>query len=397
MDHLAELEDCCYELFESVLRQWGTEFMYPHFDERLKKDVADLLIETNIPEDVVWDMIHKSIPNIYKNVAPVRSRTRESLDTNPHTVSYINEQLHYLKNCPQPAQRTPEWYEYRSQCLTASNIWKVFGSDSTRNQLIYEKCSPCKDFTDSNLSVDSTLHRGQCYEPLSIQWYEHNCHTIVADYGAIRHKTIPFLSASPDGINVNECSDCYGRMLEVKNIFNREITGIPKMEYWIQMQLQMEVCNLDVCDFLETRFIEYDTYDDYECDGTFNLTQDGKHKGIFIMFMDIDGKVIYKYPPFGETREVFEQWERTTMEVYSDMEWIRNIYWRLDQVSCVVVERNKLWFSLSYPLIETLWKTIETEKITGFDHRKPKRRRKISPEKSSGCIIDIGAFQSSEN
>ena len=45
-------------------------------------------------------------------------------------------------------------------------------------------------------------------------------------------------------------------MLEIKNIVNREINGIPKKEYWIQMQLQMEVCDLGECDFLETRFKE---------------------------------------------------------------------------------------------------------------------------------------------
>jgi hypothetical protein len=45
-------------------------------------------------------------------------------------------------------------------------------------------------------------------------------------------------------------------MLEIKNIVNRDITGEPLHHYWIQMQVQMEVCDLDVCDFLETRFKE---------------------------------------------------------------------------------------------------------------------------------------------
>ena len=31
----------------------------------------------------------------------------------------------------------------------------------------------------------------------------------------------------------------------------------------IQMQIQMEVCELNRCDFLETRFIEYDSYDEF--------------------------------------------------------------------------------------------------------------------------------------
>jgi hypothetical protein len=45
-------------------------------------------------------------------------------------------------------------------------------------------------------------------------------------------------------------------MLEIKNISNRIIDGIPKEEYWVQMQIQMETCDLDECDFVETRFKE---------------------------------------------------------------------------------------------------------------------------------------------
>jgi hypothetical protein len=46
-------------------------------------------------------------------------------------------------------------------------------------------------------------------------------------------------------------------MLEIKNVVSREITGIPKPEYYVQMQLQMEVCDLEECDFLETKLISH--------------------------------------------------------------------------------------------------------------------------------------------
>ena len=41
-------------------------------------------------------------------------------------------------------------------------------------------------------------------------------------------------------------------MLEVKNPVSREITGMPKKAYWAQMEIQMEVWDLNECDFLET-------------------------------------------------------------------------------------------------------------------------------------------------
>jgi hypothetical protein len=78
----------------------------------------------------------------------------------------------------------------------------------------------------------------------------------VDDFGCLQHDAHAFLGASPDGINVDPASQRYGRMLEIKNIVNRDITGIPKKEYWIQMQLQMETADLNECDFLETQFSE---------------------------------------------------------------------------------------------------------------------------------------------
>lgn len=41
-------------------------------------------------------------------------------------------------------------------------------------------------------------------------------------------RAVLFLGASPDGINIEPNSEKYGVMLEIKNIVNREITGIPK-------------------------------------------------------------------------------------------------------------------------------------------------------------------------
>ena len=98
------------------------------------------------------------------------------------------------------------------------------------------------------------------------------------DFGCIPHKEFKNIGASPDGINTDPKSSRYGRMVEVKNRFSESvpITGIPKEEYWIQMQLQMNVCELNECDFLETRFKQYDNYQDFINDGTFKETVDGK-------------------------------------------------------------------------------------------------------------------------
>ena len=112
------------------------------------------------------------------------------------------------------------------------------------------------------------------------------------------HKKYPYLLASPDGINIKEGNKRYGRMVEVKNPTTRELTGIPKKEYWIQMQLQMEVWDFDECDFLETVFKQYETKEEFLADGeTFTHTNKNKRKGIIIRFYDGE-QPVYKYPPY---------------------------------------------------------------------------------------------------
>ena len=54
--------------------------------------------------------------------------------------------------------------------------------------------------------------------------------------------------------------------------------------------------------------------------------------------------------------------------------WIKNIYWKLDQYSCILVLRHKLWFKSAIKELKKIWLIIETERKTGFEHRAPKRK-----------------------
>ena len=172
-------------------------------------------------------------------------------------ISNIEYKLQLISDSAQPDQRTQQWYEFIHSLITASSAWKVFDSQAVLNSLIYEKCSPCRinDQGNGYVNTESPLHWGHKYEPLSILLYESKYKTEIGEYGCILHKQYGFLGASPDGINIQKSNERFGRMLEIKNIVNREITKIPKKEYWIQMQLQMEVCDLN--EF----FLTYKLYD----------------------------------------------------------------------------------------------------------------------------------------
>uniref|UniRef100_A0A6C0E4W2 YqaJ viral recombinase domain-containing protein n=1 Tax=viral metagenome TaxID=1070528 RepID=A0A6C0E4W2_9ZZZZ len=326
-------------------------------------------------EDYIYDLIEDAI-DIYNSFKHPNSVSDDivclSSDNQTTSIEYYIKIIEYLRTRPQPPQRTDAWYKFRHNLITASNAYKAFESQSSINQLIYEKCQPLKTAETDSLSfvnVKSPFHWGQKYEPVSVLLYEELFKTKIEDFGCIRHDKYYFIGASPDGINVDPSSPLYGRMLEIKNVVTREITGIPKKEYAIQMQLQMEVCNLDECDFLETKFVEFESESEF-----YNDVSDTKAKGVIVYFVR-DGKPFYVYKPLHiVSREDIESWEQDTMENYRDLVWIQNIYWRLDVLSCILVKRDKFWFESHIGQLEKVWKIIEEERVTGFSHRAPNKR-----------------------
>ncbi len=356
-----------------------------------------LELEKELEEEL--ELIYNKIHKIYfTKYYPIRSYDTSFIRIEPN-IDKISDKIKYIENKPQPDQRTNEWYVFRHNLITASSAWKVFKSQSSINQVIVEKCKELDVSKYGIVNTGSPMHHGNKYEEVSVMLYEYIYDTNVRDYGCIQHDTYKFLGASPDGINVDPNSQRYGRMLEIKNPTTREITGIPKEDYWIQMQLQMETCNLNECDFLETVFKEYETEEDSVADGTFTYNEEDQLKGMIIYFIK-DGKPLYEYMPLHISKEEFAIWYEQMMEKHSTLTWIKDIYWRLEDYSCILVLRNKLWFQTAISKIGDVWTIIEKEKVGGFEHRLPKKQNRASRANSmvdnennmtnmSGCLINV--------
>ena len=367
-----ELEDFLYEmarLMTCPAEHPGAAFFASEQEEEYSTAALDELVNTAREMWYLVGMPLRSHPTTFAPPLSVSDMDRRA--------KHIAE----LQRIEQPEQRTEAWYEMRYELITASAAYKAFESQAVQNQLIYEKCQPRTNQSNWNVSVDSPLHWGQKYEPLSVMLYEEFYQTRVGEFGCIRHRddAYRFLGASPDGINLDPASPRFGRMLEIKNIVNRPIDGIPKKEYWVQMQLQMEVWDLDECDFWETRFLEYPDEESFRADGHGSdlLTHEEKHKGVLLYFAKQDGSHHYEYMP-RTVRDVDEAaaWRDATMErLEGTLTWVRTIYWWLETSSCVLVERNRRWFADNVGILQQIWKTIEEERQTGaYVHRAPKKR-----------------------
>ena len=149
----------------------------------------------------------------------------------------------------------------RENRLTASDLAAALGECDykSRDKTIVEKCG------ERTFFGNAITEWGVKYEPVATAIYEKRTNSEVIEFGLMPHTSIPFLGASPDGITTD------GIMLEIKCPPNRQITGIVPHGYWVQMQLQLEVCDLNECDYLECRITEYENEEKYNSDNVIQL------------------------------------------------------------------------------------------------------------------------------
>jgi putative phage-type endonuclease len=434
-----------YELTDEYYRENILQLQNPKFHELLAYDVLDTLIEewsdagliqkleadgnngfasSSEELDIMCEFIEHCIDDYFElGVSVIRSYPTASI-REPPNIPAIKEKIARLVAVEQPEQRTSAWYEFRHELISASSLSKCFATEAQQNSLIYEKCKPVLDNSLSNnmfTNTSSPMHWGQRFEPVSQMIYQHMYDTTIQEFGCIRHRDHAFIGASPDGVNVDPESERYGRMLEIKNPVNRELTGVPKPEYWVQMQGQMEVCDLDECDFLETVFKEYDIEEAFykgiqripdrkvsgtetdlnvsqsDCDRKVSGTEhnelhgelEPEYRGVILYFVqrismgeisclsNVVDAPHYEYMPLNTplNKDAVDTWiTETRLRLRRNWSLYQTIYWYLDDYSCVTVPRNREWFAAALPKIQETWDIIERERVDGYEHRAAKKR-----------------------
>jgi hypothetical protein len=393
-EEMKDIENECHDLIQHWAEENALQMSSIKFFEGLVENTHEFIFETGTlqgwcadeddDEEEVYDMVYSICEEaLYCMKIPFRQNPK--LVIHVMLASEIESKLVWLKTFPNHTQRTAEWYAQRHNLFSASNLWKLFGTQAQYNSLIYEKCNDVKKVEfEGDILTPNARNWGVKYEPVSVMVYEHKYDTIVnTNYGCIPHTLLP-IGASPDGINEKPNHEKYGRMLEIKNIYNREMDGIPSKEYWTQMQIQMETCGLEHCDFLETRFKEY-TREEF--------IEDSEHeyKGAIMFFIsrddcqDVESKFVY-VPLFLED---IDKWMGSKKEEMSSHVLYVTTYWYLDELCCSLVERNNFWFQSTIEQIKEGWETVLKERNDGFAHRAPQSKKKTKIEDWTVCASSI--------
>jgi hypothetical protein len=188
--------------------------------------------------------------------------------------NHIPTKWNWLLTADQVEQRTDTWHKEKIDLLTASEIGDIWAGPRTRARLVMSKVPNDNPTFTSRLAVlrsqGHAMDWGVRYEPVVKQTLEKDLGITITDLGRIRHKTIPRLAASPDGLITEGPEDLQGRLVEIKCPPSREINETVPFEYWAQMQIQMEVCDRPTCEYVEAKFMEMEA-DNPECEGWISL------------------------------------------------------------------------------------------------------------------------------
>lgn len=300
------------------------------------------------------------------------------------------KQFDKLRAIELPEQRSEAWFKMRESRITASDGGTVLGQNKYEPQYTFI----LKKTVGSTFKSNKYCYHGKKLEEIATMIYEYRMNAKVDEFGLMYHPKIDFLAASPDGIcnryklDGKHKSKFVGRMLEIKCPFTRQIkkTGpikdnICPIYYWVQVQLQLECCDLDQCDFWQCDIREYGSRNEFikdtDPEEPFRSSEFGFEKGCLIQLIPksrvkdvLDGKyydvihedAIFIYPPKIEmTPFDCDQWTTTVISSldknpkYFDYVFDKIIYWRLEDSHNVTIERDKKWFAESLPIFKEIW------------------------------------------
>ena len=298
-------------------------------------------------------------------------------------VLYIDPIVINISKRKQPEQRTPEWYDMRYNMVTASDAATVITKMENVDENELKHITPHKAFKskkdlirtkilrDDEFKGNKYTQHGQIFEEIASLIYQKRENTYIIEFGLIKHPTINIIGASPDGITKDKI------MIEIKAPYSRVINGMIPSNYWIQMQLQLEVCDLEVCHFIEIKSLMYKCESDYYNDINSSdklKTREGLEKGVIIRCFDnVTNKNLYLYPHIDIYKDfdLLEDWKNKTYnyqkKIYGEVEIC---YWKIDKYLCSVVRRDRNWFHSNLNKFYDFWKEVDYYKNNTIEFNK---------------------------
>lgn len=315
--------------------------------------LLDLIITNNAKLGLTEDVLIARVEQLCKLCIP-RTITQKMIINRIKILDNYKSRLVDLLQLKLTEQRSPAWYLERYNMITASDMATALakGKFESQKDFIMKKCMPLTTKSTFNMT-NEILTWGIKYESVAANIYSHRNKVNLFDFGLIKHPKHNFFGASPDSISEN------GIMIEIKCPYRRVIDGSIPEQYYYQIQGQLDVCDLEECDYVECAFREYSTLQDYFEDSDENdvYTNNMKEKGIFYEFITDTSNVEYIYSPFLCEKSVLNVWIAETELLLSDKQY-KVKYWHLHEYHCKRIYRNREFFDTNIRYIKKIWDKI---------------------------------------
>lgn len=256
-----------------------------------------------------------------------------------------------LMALPQVPQRTREWYLQGRQVLTASEFATILGTPRAVGVLAAYKAAPLPEGNLTNRLACATGEMGPMdwgvrFEPIVKQILAVRWGAEIVELGRLLHPTDPQLAASPDGLILKADDPArVGRLVEIKCPIRREITGQIPFEYWCQMQIQMEVADIDECEYVEVKLNS----------GYKSIPMCAEARGERHLYAGT--MWLLQHPDTLELCYAHTDLERTDL---LGVGWgvVETIPWNLDGLYTQVVRRDRAWFAGTETARMAFWEKV---------------------------------------
>lgn len=302
-------------------------------------------------------------------------RNHSSPSTVP--IAYLDE----LLGRKQLEQRTAAWYQQMATIISASELGKLYGSPRERAKLVVSKTVPYPERNQPLAVLSdymSAFDWGIRFEPVVKQIYEDKYGTTIKELGRLSHPTDPRCTASPDGL-IYHCplNQRTGRLIEIKCPVSREIHETIPKDYYSQMQMQLHVTGLYMCDYVEAVFTsKYNNKNIQDITSLYNgfvaLVRYAEPKG--------NQEFYYVYSPLN----IDSNW---TPDIKQGEEIVEITPWKLKQWNEQLVKRNEEWWAALQPALNTFWEDVEKAKRGEF--MIPESSRAPKNHKTESCMIQF--------
>jgi putative phage-type endonuclease len=169
----------------------------------------------------------------------------------------LHENVVRLRKLPYLRQGDTAWSQFRKDKVTAADVCQAAGRHpkKSRNALLKSKINPNIEFDWVN--PPPPIAWGKKWEDYAAWEYEQRTGRKILTFGIVAHPEYPWLAASTDGVTAKENIG-----IEIKCPYSRQIKpdiiNLPEsknelIEYYDQIQLNIEIYKFDYVDFIQYR------------------------------------------------------------------------------------------------------------------------------------------------